>query len=120
MSKSQLKTFNFFQDVHGNTAFKISIDLGRTEITEMILRHPGFNINGEHANGKTPLINAASRGKTRIVWLLVARTDLDINAREPKSGLTAVNLAVVNNHKECLKEGERRDLRKMSRLKKSP
>ncbi len=59
------------------------------------------DINARNYNGKTALMLAAKYGRTEIVRLLLAESDIDVNLKSLK-GKTALIIAAQYNHKEIV------------------
>lgn len=82
-----------------NAAMKDHVDMAIE-----LLKIPGINVNWRNKENSnyTPLMRAASNGHAKIVDLLLARNDTDVNARNPDNG-TAATL-VENDHKDILRK----------------
>lgn len=79
------------------TPLGIAVERGYKEIVELLLKHPGIDVNKQLNNGATALIIAAEKGRDEIVELLLNHPDINVN--EPnKYGETALITAAEKGH----------------------
>jgi hypothetical protein len=78
-----------------NSALHIACYQGYFEVVNLLLSHPGVELNGLNIDGRTPLMSAAAQGNEKIVALLLAKgANVDIkNGR----GETAATVAAKRN-----------------------
>jgi len=88
------------QNYNGNTALILASSNGRTEIVEMLLKHPKIDVNLNDASGYTALMWASNMGHTEIVVMLLEK-GADVNANM-ELGWTALMMANQNGHTEIV------------------
>ncbi|MDO5464405.1 MAG: ankyrin repeat domain-containing protein, partial [Akkermansia sp.] len=74
---------------------------GEAELVSLLIA-AGANVNKADKYGWTPLCNAAHKGRTECVRLLLAAPGIDVNKAE-KDGETPLYRAACNGHTECVK-----------------
>ena len=72
------------------------------ELLNIILSHPGVNVNIMNNYGRTPLIIASSYQEVKIMRTLCQMSEIDPNIRD-HSGFTALYFAIDKKNIECLK-----------------
>ena len=63
----------------------------------MLREDENLEVNGQDEEGMTPLVLAMLKGYREIATELVSREDIDVNRRDPKTGNTALHLAVLDH-----------------------
>ena len=63
----------------------------------------GANINAKNEEGETPLIIASRNGEIKIVKLILAYPETDVNIKGGSSGATALHYAVMSESGEIVK-----------------
>ena len=74
---------------------------GDTELVRLLIA-AGANVNKEDGYGRTPLYEAAFKGHTECVKLLLAAPGIDVN-KANKDGETPLYWAAYNGHSECVR-----------------
>lgn len=74
---------------------------GKDETIEILLKHPGTDINKPDQSGKSPLSQGSEDGHTKCVRALLAK-GADIDSTD-KEGKTALSLAAAKGHKVVAK-----------------
>ncbi|KAJ5578816.1 hypothetical protein N7450_007683 [Penicillium hetheringtonii] len=71
---------------------------------DLILSHPNFKVNLYNRHGETPIIHAASRGRTSILRLLLRDFEAAVNADSvDNEGCTPLARAAAMGHKEIVR-----------------
>jgi ankyrin repeat protein len=93
------------KDKKGRTALSYACSYGFEELAAILIGDDDdikANPKIADVNGRTPLMYAAEFGKVECVSLLVDELSIqDIN-RSDNNGLTALHLACLNGHKDCV------------------
>lgn len=90
-----------FQSQNGETPLLTSISRKQINSIKKLLALPGIDVN-KMVSDYTPIMMAAKMGYTEAVKLLLAAPGIHLNIKAP-NGLSALALALENNHQECVK-----------------
>ena len=72
-------------------------------VAQMLREDENLEVSGQDEEGMTPLVLAMLKGYWEIATELVSREDIDVNGRDPKTGNTALHLAVLDNDTDFIK-----------------
>lgn len=95
-------TRQYFFPLTGLSAAYVCAKFGLVRILQGLIER-GENVDVVDHKRMTPLLRAAKEGQTRIVQLLLAQPDVDIEA-EDNTGRTALFHAAVNGHTETVQQ----------------
>jgi len=84
------------QNEWGWAALMRAADMGNEKVVELLLKHPGIDVNVQDNDGRTALMLA--EGKTECIELLLNHPGIDVNVQN-KWGYTAL-MFVANRGKE--------------------
>ncbi len=98
------------QSRDSGTALHVAVAAGQQSFVEFLLRKEGLELNAHDSLGCTVLHTAAGEGYSEILKLLLALPDFDIHERSLISEDTAMEMAIINDHVNCLDVFIARDL----------
>ena len=81
------------QDLHGNTALHLAINIKHHDIVTMLLGVDGVDVNATNNDGSTILMGAARGGNYKLVMQLLQCEGIDIHVRN-KANKTALTKAI--------------------------
>lgn len=91
---------------HGVGEFTVLISaasMGYTEICELLLEHPGTDINAQSKKGAVALSRALFRNHVPVIKLLLAHPDIDLDTRRGCNGFTELMRVASRGHAEICK-----------------
>lgn len=89
--KSQLNA----RDHLGQTVLHKAARDSQEDVTEFLLSQEGIEPDPEDNDGWRPLMNAISRGNAKIVGMILARSDVDLNRKLKDHGQTPLWMAIT-------------------------